>query len=76
MKLILVDFKTRPPIFNQGAIRDFLIRLERIRAALKQNPQFEIAYEFPTQEAADDAMKFLAENSLENLATVRVRQKP
>jgi hypothetical protein len=47
--------------------------LERAREALKQNPGFEIIYEFPDEGSRRIAQDFIRENRYDKIVKTRVR---
>ncbi len=71
--VLLIDAKTKMATFNDGAVRDTVASLERVKGALDQNPGFKVVYEFPNQDAADAAKQFLLNNGMDNVIRVRVR---
>jgi filamentous hemagglutinin len=50
--------------------------LDRVKAAVEQNPGFSVVYEFPNQKAADAAQAFLIKNNFDNVIKTRVRREP
>jgi filamentous hemagglutinin len=73
LTLLLIDAKTKPAIFNAGAVRDRIATLRGVRAALQRNPGFKVVYEYPTKEMADQAGKLIKENGFGEFVTTRAR---
>ena len=71
--VLLIDAKTKIATFNDGAVRDTVASLERVKGALEQNPGFKVVYEFPNQKAADSAKQFLRDVKMTDVIGVRVR---
>ncbi|MDY0745366.1 hemagglutinin repeat-containing protein [Paucibacter sp. R3-3] len=74
--VLLIDAKTKMAIFNNGASRDTLVSLNRVKAAVEQNPGYTVMYEFPNQAAADAAATFIRDNGFAKFVKTRVRTGP
>jgi hypothetical protein len=74
LKLVLNDAKRKLGIFSPAARENTLSTLRRVQDAMQQNPEFQVQYEFPDEEAAAAAKKFLKKNKIENIqVTVRAQ---
>jgi filamentous hemagglutinin len=69
----LIDAKTKLAIWSPSTQESVVNTLERVGAALAQNPGFTVIYEFPNAAVADAASKFLRTTKYADTVTVRVR---
>ncbi|MGF2040641.1 MAG: hypothetical protein RMZ43_036030 [Nostoc sp. CmiVER01] len=70
---LLIDAKKQLPLWSEGAKRDLLDSLDRVKTAVEQNPGYKVMYEFPNEKAAQAAKEFLTVNKLDKVVSVRVR---
>jgi len=73
---LLIDAKTKLATWNSGAQNSVMSTLERVDAALKDNPEFKVIYEFPNAKMATAAKDFINGTKYKNTVTVRVRKTP
>jgi filamentous hemagglutinin len=71
--IVLIDRKLKLADFNQGAIRSTEQTFARVAAAVRQNPGYQVVYEFPnaaTRRAAD--IFIAARPELAGVVTTRI----
>jgi hypothetical protein len=70
--IILIDRKLKLADFNDGAKESTASTFRRVDEAVRQNPGYQVVYEFPNQAALDAANRFIA-NRPEFIGVVTTR---
>jgi filamentous hemagglutinin len=73
-RVLLIDAKTKLATFNEGAKRDVLETLRRLKMALEQNPEFTAVYEVPSEAEAQEARAFFRDQDFDHVVQVRARE--
>ncbi len=73
--ILLIDAKTKLPIWNESTKNDVVKSFRRIESALYQNPGYKVMYEFPDEKSAAKAAEFIEQQGFEDVINVRVRQQ-
>lgn len=72
-QVLLIDAKTKLAIWSDSTRQSVSDTLLRVDAALKQNPGYQVVYEFPNERVAQQARQFIRDSPYANTVTVRVR---
>jgi filamentous hemagglutinin len=71
--VLLLDAKTKLPLWSQAAQDSVRATLKRVRKALEQNPRYRVIYEFPNEAAKNQASKFITSRGYDDIISVRTR---
>ena len=69
--IILIDRKLKLADFNRGAIASTERTFQRVAEAVRQNPGYQVVYEFPNAAVAQRARNFINDRGLGNVIKVR-----
>ncbi|RST54048.1 filamentous hemagglutinin N-terminal domain-containing protein [Variovorax sp. DXTD-1] len=72
--ILLIDAKTKLAIWSSSTQTSVMSTLERVRAAVTQNPGYSVVYEFPNPTVAAQARQFINQQGYSDVVSVRVRQ--
>ena len=70
-RLTMTDRKN-DVVYTEDSIRYIVSTLDRTRQALRDNPNVDVHYEFPTQKIADKFATLLESLQLDSIITIRV----
>ena len=71
---VLVDSKTKLAVWSKATQTKTIKTLERVKHAVIQNPGYKIQYEFDTDEAAEEATRFIEKHNYSDYVSVGVRK--
>jgi filamentous hemagglutinin len=70
--IVLIDRKLRLADFNRGAIASTETTFRRVAEAVRQNPGYQVVYEFPNQAALTAANNLIRDLKLQGVVTTRI----
>ena len=73
--MLLIDAKMRLPLWSEGGRAKIVDTLQRVQAALNQNPGFRVVYEFPDEASKLEAIDFINKAGFSKDIQIRVREK-
>ena len=73
--MLLIDAKMRLPLWSEGGRAKIVETLQRVQAALNQNPGFRVVYEFPSEASRQEALRYFERNDILGIVETRVRGK-
>ena len=73
--MLLIDAKMRLPLWSEGGRTKIVETLQRVQAALDQNPGFRVVYEFPDEASKLEAIDFIDKAGFSKDIQIRVREK-
>ena len=73
--MLLIDAKMRLPLWSEGGRAKIVETLQRVQAALNQNPGFRVVYEFPDEASKLEAIDFINKAGFSKDIQIRVREK-
>lgn len=71
--IMLIDAKTKLAIWSPSTQKSVMDTLQRVKAAVDQNPGYKVVYEFPNQKVEAQAKAFIRSNSFDKIVSTRTR---
>lgn len=71
--VMLIDAKTKLAIWSPSTQKSVMDTLQRVKAAVEQNPGYKVVYEFPNQKVEAQAKAFIRYNGFDKIVSTRTR---